>query len=142
MAQRWWPFVGLASNVFGTIQIRSTQCEPFMPGAHRPCYPPYLPVDRLDHSAGQAVGLQGDYAPSAHPIPTLRTFCISDDHRHQLEPPSDFQEPFFLHSKKLELMGITLFNGSWQQVFPHVTELALDIKQYFASTTTWTLLGS
>ena len=70
-----------------------------------------------------------------HPIPTLRTFCISDDHRHQLEPPSDFQEPFFLHSKKLELMGITLFNGSWQQVFPHVTELALDIKQYFASTT-------
>lgn len=71
-----------------------------------------------------------------HPIPTLRTFCISDDHRHHLEPPPlRFLRAFLFAFEETGTEGITSFNGSWQQVFPLVTELTLDIEEYFASTT-------
>ena len=55
-----------------------------------------------------------------HPVPTLRTFCISDDHRHHLEPPLRFSRAFLFTFEETGTEGIALFNGSWQQVFPRM----------------------
>ena len=59
-----------------------------------------------------------------YPIPTLDVFRITSIPASGISPlgsPSDPQNPFFLHSKKLEMEGISLSYTS--QTFPHVTEL-------------------
>ena len=57
-------------------------------------------------------------------ISTLHVFCIIIDpsRLYVLEFHSDFQNPFFLHPKKLETEGMSLHAP---HAFPHVTELTL-----------------
>ena len=67
------------------------------------------------------------------PIPTLRVFRIITDtpELHTLEFHSDLQGPFFLHSKKLEIEGISAFHA--YQAFPHVTEFTLHTNAYHST---------
>ena len=64
------------------------------------------------------------------PVPTLRVFRIITNtlELHTLEFRSGLQGPFFLHSKKLEIKGISAFHA--YQTFPHVTELTLHTSAY------------
>ena len=65
-----------------------------------------------------------------YPIPTLHVFRIIAyaPRLHTLEFPSVLQNPFFLHSKKLEIKRISAFIGP--QTFPHVTEVTLHTTTY------------
>ena len=81
---------------------------------------------RLDdsHSLSQVVK-HLDY-----PIPTLHTLRIITDgpRLHTLEFFSVLQNPFFLHSKKLEIKGISAFLG--RQTFPHVAGVTIHTSPY------------
>ena len=65
-----------------------------------------------------------------YPIPTLHTFRISAIHPFPpaLGFPSGVNDAFFLHSKKLEIRGISAFHGP--NLFPYVTELTLSTNGY------------
>ena len=65
-----------------------------------------------------------------YPIPTLHTFRISaiDPFPHILGLPADVNDSFFLHSKKLEIKGISAFDGP--KSFPYVTDLTLSTNEY------------
>ena len=67
-----------------------------------------------------------------YPIPTLCVFRIIADplRLRTLEFPSDIRNPFFSHSKKLEIEGVSAFRG--YQTFPHVTELTLETNPYLS----------
>ena len=74
-----------------------------------------------------------------HPIPTLHTFCVSTDapRLHKVEVPSSIRDAFFIHSRKLDLEGISsfhtgtrLFLGVLCKPFPHVTELTLRTSEH------------
>ena len=64
------------------------------------------------------------------PILTLHILCIiTDDPRlHTLEFPLVLQDPFFLHSKELEIEGISVFVG--HQTFTHITGVTLHTNAY------------
>jgi hypothetical protein len=65
-----------------------------------------------------------------YPIPTLQVFRIIHPPRlYGSNFPHYLQNPFFLHSKKLEMEGISHFHGS--QTLPHVTEFILCMSPYF-----------
>jgi len=67
-----------------------------------------------------------------YPIPTLHVFRIIADplRLRTLAFPSDIQNPFFLHSRRLEIEGVSAFRG--YQTFPHVTELTLETNPYLS----------
>ena len=66
-----------------------------------------------------------------HPIPTLHTFRIltNNPRLHTVELPSGVRNAFVIHSKKLDLEGISsltlLFPKVLCKIFPYVTELTL-----------------
>jgi len=66
------------------------------------------------------------------PIPTLHVFRIIaiTPGLHTLDFHSGLRLPFFLHSKKLEIEGISAFRAN--QAFPYVTELTLDTNAYLS----------
>ena len=78
---------------------------------------------------GGSLGLSQITEHLHYPIPTLHTFRMVNvlPHVHTLIFPPNFN-PFFLHSKKLEIAGISAFRG--QQTFPCVTELTLRTNDY------------
>ena len=89
-----------------------------------------LIVPHTSRLTGLTVRLADNYSFSQiekylrHPIPTLHTFRISAvSQLHTLEFPPSLYGHFCLHSKKLEIRGISAFRGP--QTFPHVTELTL-----------------
>ena len=89
-------------------------------------------VDLIDPHASRLAGLTVFLGKSSklnqffehlhRPTPMLHTLGISaaPSHPHPLEFPSGPDDPFFLHSKKLEFYGISKFLGF--QTFPSVTE--------------------
>jgi len=72
------------------------------------------------------------------PIPTLRTLYIytNTPSPHKVEFAFDLRHAFFLHSRKLDLVGITSFRRSLTtsnptlKAFPHVTELTLRTNEH------------
>lgn len=81
---------------------------------------------RLDDSHGLSQILKHLH----YPIPTLHVFRIITyaPRLHTLAFPSVLRNPFFLHSKKLEIKGISAFLGP--QTFPNVTEVTLHTSAY------------
>jgi hypothetical protein len=124
---RLWRNAGSSSELEIQAHILRSKSTPLDVNLSHPSF-----ADLITPHVSRLVGLTVILDKSSHidqfierlryPIPSLHTFRISApiDYPHKLQLPSGLDSPFFLHSKTLEIDGISSIYGP--PSFPYVTE--------------------